>query len=132
MKLNGTAINTDVWELSGGTFVNKTLKTAVTTATGDFAFATATWESALAPGEAAEIDWTSSLSEVRVHANNASPATATVDVTAPEVATFAVDGAGDVTFEADNGGIATNRFIGGDYYGNPAESAYNSEDVPQT
>lgn len=38
----------------------------------------------------------------------------------------------DVWQEADNGGIATNRFIGGDYYGNPAESAYNGEDVPQT
>ena len=110
VKLNGTAINTDVWELSGGTFVNKTLKTAVTTATGDFAFATATWESALAPGEAAEIDWTSSLSEVRVHANNAAPATATVDVTAANVSTFVVDGAGDMTFEADNGGMTASAF----------------------
>ena len=108
VKLNGAAINTGVWELSGGTFVNKTLKTAVTTATGDFAFTTATWESALGAGT--EIDWAGSLSEVRVHANNASPATATVDVTASEVATFAVDGTGDMTFVADNGGITASAY----------------------
>ena len=108
VKLNGTAINTEVWELSGGTFVNKTLKTAVTTATGDFAFTTATWESALGAGS--EIDWAGSLSEVRVHANNAAPATATVDVTAAEVATFAVDGMGDMTFVADNGGITASAY----------------------
>ena len=102
VKLNGTAINTEVWELSGGTFVNKTLKTAVTTATGDFAFTTATWESALGAGS--EIDWAGSLSEVRVHANNAAPATATVDVTAAEVKDFVVDGSGDLTFVAGNGG----------------------------
>ncbi len=110
VKLNGTAINSDIWELSGGTFINKTLKTALTTATGDFAFSTATWASALAPGEAAEIDWAGSLSEVRVHANNAAPATATVDVTAAAVSTFAVDGSGDMTFVADNGGITASAY----------------------
>ena len=108
VTVNGAAIDTDIWELSGGTFVNKTLKTAVTTAAGDFAFTTATWESALGAG--AEIDWAGSLSEVRVHANNASPATATVDVTAANVATFAVDGSGDMTFVADNGGITASAY----------------------
>ena len=105
VKLNGAAINTEVWELSGGTFVNKTLKTAVTTATGDFAFSTATWESALGAGTT--IDWAGSLSEVRVHANNTAPAAATVDVNAADVDTFAVDGAGDMTFAAATGGSVT-------------------------
>ncbi|MBQ2625685.1 MAG: hypothetical protein IJG18_11380 [Kiritimatiellae bacterium] len=102
VKLNGAAINAEVWELSGGTFVNKTLNTAVTTATGDFGFSAATWESALGAG--ATIDWAGSLSEVRVHANNTAPATATIDVTAADVDTFAVDGTGDMTFIAANGG----------------------------
>ena len=38
VKLNGAAIDTDTWELAGGKFVNKNLKTAVTTVTGDAAF----------------------------------------------------------------------------------------------
>ncbi|MBQ3809137.1 MAG: hypothetical protein II840_14415 [Kiritimatiellae bacterium] len=105
VTVNGTAIDTDIWELVNGTFVNKTLKTAITTATGDFAFSTATWESALGAGVA--IDWSGSLSEVRVTADNAAPAVATVDVTAAEVKDFVVDGAGDVTFVAENGGRIT-------------------------
>ena len=108
VKVNGTAINTEVWELSAGTYVNKNLKTAVTTATGDFAFSTATWESALGAGTV--IDWTGSLSEVRVHADNAAPATATVDVNATAVTSFVVDGAGNLTFTAGNGSIAANSY----------------------
>ena len=109
VKLNGAAINTEVWELSGGTFVNKTLKTAVTTATGDFAFSTATWESALGAG--AEIDWSGSLSEVRVHANNSAPATATVDVNAAHVEAFVKDGAGEMAFvRTGTGGITASAY----------------------
>ena len=108
VKLNGAAIDTDTWELSGGTFINKTLKTAVTTATGDFTFQNATWQSAL--GEGTQIDWAGSLSEVRIHANNAAPAVATVDVTAAQVKTFAVDGTGDLAFAADNGGITASAY----------------------
>ena len=108
VTVNGTAIDTDIWELVNGTFVNKTLKTAITTASDDFAFSTATWESALGAGVA--IDWAGSLSEVRVHANNTAPATATVDVTAANVATFSVDGSGDMTFVADNGGITASAY----------------------
>lgn len=110
VKLNGATINTEVWELSGGTFINKTLKTAETTAAGDFAFSTATWASALAPGEAAEIDWAGSLSEVRVTADNAAPAVATVDVTAAQVSDFVVDGTGDLTFVADGGSITASAY----------------------
>lgn len=108
VKLNGAAINTDIWELSGGTFVNRNLSAAVTTAAADFAFSTATWENAL--GVEAQVNWSGLLSEVLVHANNAAPATATVDVTAAEVATFAVDGTGDMTFVADNGGITASAY----------------------
>ena len=102
VKLNGAAIDTDTGELAGGKFVNKNLKTAVTTVTGDAAFSTASWYSALGDGSA--IDWADSLSEVRVTANNEAPATATVDLTAESVDTFAVDGAGDLSFVAVNGG----------------------------
>ncbi len=100
VQLNGEAIDTETWAVVGGNFVNKNLLTAVTTAEGDFAFSTATWKSAL--GE--DVDWTGSLSEVRVHANNAEPATATVDLNAAQVSTFAVDGAGDMTFSASGSG----------------------------
>ena len=63
---------------------------------------TASWDSALGDGSA--IDWAGSLSEVRVTANNEAPATATVDLTAASVDTFAVDGAGDLSFVAVSGG----------------------------
>lgn len=102
VKLNGEAIGTETWAVVGGNFVNKNLLTAVTTAEGDFAFSTATWKSAL--GEDEQVDWTGPLSEVRVHANNAAAATATVDLNAAQVSTFAVDGAGDMTFSASGEG----------------------------
>ena len=98
VKLNGTALNTEVWELSGGTLVNKTLKNATTTATGDISFSTSTWNDAL--GDSVVVDWAGYLSEVRVNAENNAPATVTVDVNAAQVKDFVVDGAGDLVFVA--------------------------------
>lgn len=36
----------------------------------------------------------------------------------------------EVWQEADNGGVATNRFIGGDYHGYTAESTDDGENIP--
>lgn len=109
VQINGAVLDAEVWELSNGTFVNKNLKTANTTATGNFAFTTAQWSSAL--GEGAEIDWAGSLSEVRVTANNTEPAVATVDVNAANVTTFVKDGAGELTFvRGGDGAITANAY----------------------
>lgn len=109
VQINGTTLNTEVWELANGKFVNKNLKTANTTATGNFAFTTAQWSSAL--GEGAEIDWAGSLSEVRVTANNTESAVATVDVNAANVTTFVKDGAGELTFvRGGDGAITANAY----------------------
>ena len=109
VQINGATLDTEVWELSNGTFVNKNLKTAITTATGNFAFTTAQWSSAL--GEGAEIDWADSLSEVQVTANNTEPAVATVDVNAANVTTFVKDGAGELTFVREgDGAIAATAY----------------------
>lgn len=102
VKLNGTTIDADIWELAGGKFVNKNLKTAITTATGNFAFTTAQWTSAL--GDDSEIDWEGALSEVRVTANNVEHVVATVDLTVANAEKFVVDGDGDLSFEATDGG----------------------------
>lgn len=102
VTINGTALNTEIWELSGGTLVNKTLKNAITTATGDLAFSTATWNNAL--GDSVVVDWAGYLSEVRVNAANNAPATVTVDENAAQVKDFVVDGAGDLVFVASGNG----------------------------
>lgn len=105
VKINGTALNTEVWELSGGTLVNKTLKNAITTATGDLSFSTATWSNAL--GDSINVDWAGYLSEVRVNAANNAPATVTVDANAAQVKDFVVDGAGDLVFVGSGAGNVT-------------------------
>ena len=101
LTINGSAVNAEVWELSGGTLVNKTLKNAVTTVTGDAAFSTATWSNAL--GDSIDVDWSGYLSEVRVSAANTEPATVTVDVNAAQVKDFVVEGPGDVVIVSTDG-----------------------------
>ena len=101
VTINGDASSSN-WVLKDGTFLNKRLNRAETTATGDFRFSTATWSSTL--GDDVTISWGDSLSEVRVKAENEALAVATIDVAAEDVKTFVVEGAGDMIFISGGAG----------------------------